>query len=319
MTEDIMRDKYRADRDAKYDCAGDCSICVNGFNGEPCRNCLQDDINCSCDKPEKEFHTCRVENNTMFLGVDTSGKGVICVQDDAGLHTLGGIGPPVDLKGRPVEDERPAHVEPCWCDGCDIKDGLHTRNHFMPSAKTTTVAEQESPENYVGIQEPFTYEDIIPETVSMQQLAADLLERLSLEELATVRSALKLLEETPAPDLPVEPVDTFPWASGRYLRYDLIPMDVLTEIVEVLTFGQWKHVDQGQGEGQSWTAGVPYSQRINKIHRHLMAFVQGEDIDYESGRHALAHVIVQAMMLLGMVIRGYENNDDRPRLNGSRR
>jgi hypothetical protein len=113
---------------------------------------------------------------------------------------------------------------------------------------------------------------------------------------------------------------TFPWDSGLYLRYDLIPMDVLQEIVEVFTFGQHKHVDNGLGEGKSWTTGVPYSHRVNKILRHLMAFVNGVDIDSESGRHVLAHLIVQAMLLLGMAMReGYEEEDDRARLNGARR
>lgn len=109
-------------------------------------------------------------------------------------------------------------------------------------------------------------------------------------------------------------------ASERYLRYDLIPTDVLKEVVEVLTFGQEKHVQNAQGEGKSWTAGQLYSVRINKILRHLTSFIEGDIIDSESRRHALAHVIVQAMFLLGMDLTGqYRKFDDRSRLNGENR
>ncbi len=109
----------------------------------------------------------------------------------------------------------------------------------------------------------------------------------------------------------------FPLPSGKYLRYNLIPFDVLQEIVEVFTFGQMKHVDKGLGEGRSWKAGVEYSQRCNKILRHLTRFIGGETIDSESGRHHLAHLVVQAMMLLGMEMRpGYKKFDDRSELNG---
>lgn len=112
------------------------------------------------------------------------------------------------------------------------------------------------------------------------------------------------------------PVSGYPLPSGLYLRYDLIPMDVLREVVEVFAFGQKKHVDLAQGEGQSWTAGQQYSHRVNKILRHLMAFIHGETADTESGRHHLAHAIVQVMMLLGMDMRGYTIQDDRNTMNG---
>ena len=109
---------------------------------------------------------------------------------------------------------------------------------------------------------------------------------------------------------------TFPSASGRYLRYDLIPVDVLTEIVEVFTFGEWKHVEQAKGEGKSWTAGQKYSTRVNKILRHLFDFVRGKRYDDESGRHPLAHAIVQMMMLLGMVMRKYDDFNDLGKMTG---
>ena len=109
---------------------------------------------------------------------------------------------------------------------------------------------------------------------------------------------------------------TFPSASGRYLRYDLIPVDVLTEIVEVFTFGEWKHVEQAKGEGKSWTAGQKYSIRVNKVLRHLFDFVRGKRHDDESGRHPLAHAIVQMMMLLGMVMRKYDDLNDLGKMTG---
>ncbi len=116
--------------------------------------------------------------------------------------------------------------------------------------------------------------------------------------------------------VPTATTGAYPLPSGLYLRYDLIPMDVLREVVEVYAFGQKKHVDLAQGEGQSWTAGQLYSHRVNKVLRHLMAFIHGETADSESGRHHLAHSIVQMMMLLGMDMRGYASQDDRIKMTG---
>lgn len=134
-------------------------------------------------------------------------------------------------------------------------------------------------------------------------------------------SSQELEVEQEQPNYPdwskLTPVRGFSASSGRYLRYDLIPMDVLKEVVEVLTFGEEKHVQNAQGEGKSWTAGQLYSVRINKILRHLTSFIEGDIIDSESDRHALAHVIVQAMLLLGMDLTGnYNKFDDRATLNG---
>lgn len=139
--------------------------------------------------------------------------------------------------------------------------------------------------------------------------------------------ALDLQKSRLNPEDSAEPQSPFPKhcgkclkSSGKYLRYDLIPFDALKEIVEVLTFGEEKHVETKQGEGQSWREGVLYSQRINKAIRHIVAFILKEDKDKESGRHALAHAIVQLMFLMGMDIRGckYKKFDDRARLTGGK-
>jgi hypothetical protein len=143
------------------------------------------------------------------------------------------------------------------------------------------------------------------------------------------RDAYRVDRDPPMPEDSAESQCPFPKpghcdkylvSSGKYLRYDLFPFDVLQEIVEVLTFGEEKHVITKQGEGVTWRAGVPYSQRINKAMRHLIAFAFKKNKDEESGRHTLAHAIVQLMFLMGMDIRGckYRGFDDRARLTGGK-
>lgn len=297
MHEETMRDRYRADRDAKANCVGDCGVCANGLKGKPCKDCPDTD---QVGVSDTSIENCPVVDGCKVLD---------------GLHTIRhimpkwatllGIHPSVDLKSRPMETVE--EQAPPMLDYESVREYL-----IAPCPEVSQELELEIPGGEYAIP---------PEAQLTEQARKEITEKLRGKSIVERIDVLGnyVFGNTQIVMHPDEPgYDRFPLPSGRYLRYDLIPMDVLNELVEVFTFGEWKHVEMAKGEGQSWTAGVKYSQRINKILRHLMAFIRNEDIDPESGRHALAHMIVQSMMLLGMCIRGYKVEDDRYRLNGGK-
>ena len=77
------------------------------------------------------------------------------------------------------------------------------------------------------------------------------------------------------------------------LRYDLLPMHAIDEIVGVLTFGakkyapdNWRHVEDA--EKRYYAAAM----------RHLSAWCQGEVEDEESGLSHLAHAACCLVFLM---------------------
>lgn len=79
------------------------------------------------------------------------------------------------------------------------------------------------------------------------------------------------------------------------LRFSLIPLGALREIVEVLEFGARKYaVDNWRvvpdARARYWDAAV----------RHLVAFREGEQLDPESGLHHLAHAGCCVLFLLAL-------------------
>lgn len=80
--------------------------------------------------------------------------------------------------------------------------------------------------------------------------------------------------------------------SGK-LRYGLVPVISLKEIVKVLTFGCVKY------EENSWQ-NVPnaVSRYKDALIRHIEAWRDGEDYDPESGIHHLGHAGCNILFLL---------------------
>lgn len=75
--------------------------------------------------------------------------------------------------------------------------------------------------------------------------------------------------------------------------YWLIPIEVLKEIAEVLTFGKVKY-----GE-DNWKK-VPHLKKryYNACQRHLTAWREGKKIDKETGRSHLSHAICSLIFIL---------------------
>ena len=77
------------------------------------------------------------------------------------------------------------------------------------------------------------------------------------------------------------------------LRWELLPLDTLEEVVKVFTFGAGKYGPntlQGLGNG--------YERYKAALLRHLVSYEKGETHDPESGIHALAHMAWNAIAIL---------------------
>lgn len=90
-------------------------------------------------------------------------------------------------------------------------------------------------------------------------------------------------------------------------RWDLLPWDGCSAIVDVLTFGAQKYTDR------SWETGINYTRVYAALQRHMIAwFQEGEDNDPESGLPHLAHAACCLLFLLSFSVRGRTDLDDRP-------
>lgn len=88
-------------------------------------------------------------------------------------------------------------------------------------------------------------------------------------------------------------------------RMDLLPPDVLLEVARVLTFGAKKYAPR------NWEKGIAYGRVIAGALRHIMAIMQGEDRDPETGLMHSAHAICCMMFLCGYQLRQMPELDDR--------
>lgn len=77
------------------------------------------------------------------------------------------------------------------------------------------------------------------------------------------------------------------------LRWDLLPLSLIKEIVKVFHFGAkkyapntWQNLDNG------------YDRYKAAMIRHLVAYEEGEKVDGESGLHPLSHMAWNALAML---------------------
>ncbi len=91
---------------------------------------------------------------------------------------------------------------------------------------------------------------------------------------------------------------------GKPEIHYILAMPGLDEVAKVGTHGAKKY---GQW---NYRAGMPWMKLLGSCSRHLTSFILGEDKDPESGLSHLAHLIYDALMLLGYV-KEHPNLDDR--------
>lgn len=88
-------------------------------------------------------------------------------------------------------------------------------------------------------------------------------------------------------------------------RLDLIPDWAEEQLGLIFTQGSLKYAPR------NWESGMPWSNVLSSLKRHLNAFGKGEDRDKESGQYHMAHVAVNALFLL-TYYRLFPQGDDRP-------
>ena len=76
------------------------------------------------------------------------------------------------------------------------------------------------------------------------------------------------------------------------IRLDLIPPELNVGVGRVLTFGAKKYAPH------NWQKGLPYSNILASLKRHLTALEAGEDFDIESGERHSAHVATNIAFLM---------------------
>lgn len=100
------------------------------------------------------------------------------------------------------------------------------------------------------------------------------------------------------------------------LRYELLPVNALRDVVEVYTKGAEKYTirdEQGkvvEDGANNWRSGLSWMDMLASIERHIESFKAGEDIDPDLGTKHLANA---AWGLLGILeyYRIFPEGDDR--------
>ena len=74
-------------------------------------------------------------------------------------------------------------------------------------------------------------------------------------------------------------------------QWSLVDFDSFEDMVKVLTFGMEKY------DKFNWKKGLPVTEICESMLRHIFAYLQGEDVDPESGINHIGHIQCNAMFL----------------------
>lgn len=87
-------------------------------------------------------------------------------------------------------------------------------------------------------------------------------------------------------------------------KYSLLHLPSLEGCVKVLEFGEKKYARD------DWKAGFPVTELCDSLVRHLASFLDGEDLDKESGLEHIGHMQCN-LMFLAHTIKHHKNLDNR--------
>ena len=92
------------------------------------------------------------------------------------------------------------------------------------------------------------------------------------------------------------------------LEYHLLSSDALNGLIEILMFGKERY------GAFNWAKGLTYSRVYDALERHIKAWWNGENLDPDSHKSHLYHVLCNAMFLAHFISypEKYEEFDDRP-------
>lgn len=88
------------------------------------------------------------------------------------------------------------------------------------------------------------------------------------------------------------------------LQWSLVDFKSIEGMVRVLEMGAKKY------DRHNWRKGMPITQVSESLMRHLFAFLDGEDLDPESGLRHISHVMCNAMFI-EYILREKPHYDDR--------
>jgi len=109
------------------------------------------------------------------------------------------------------------------------------------------------------------------------------------------------------------------------LKWSLVSWRALGPMVQVLMYGAHKYTTFKRDDGSTvtgaqiskedakglevvtsgannWKGGLKYTEVAESLKRHLFAFVEGEDVDGESGLLHIGHILCNAMFLSYMIL-----------------
>ena len=89
-------------------------------------------------------------------------------------------------------------------------------------------------------------------------------------------------------------------------RISVLPIDVLIEVTKAFEHGIGKY------EEGDWSKGYSWRSYYDKALRHILASLEGEDNDKESGLDHITKALGDLMILRALQLRGYTQFDDRP-------
>lgn len=72
-------------------------------------------------------------------------------------------------------------------------------------------------------------------------------------------------------------------------RWSLVDHQSLESLVRVLEFGEEKY---GRW---NWKKGLDKTEILESLYRHLIALMDGQDLDEETGLHHIGHIMSNAM------------------------
>jgi len=90
---------------------------------------------------------------------------------------------------------------------------------------------------------------------------------------------------------------------GGKLRYDLIPVEAMEEVVWNYTMGSFKYDDH------NWRKGMSFSRMYAALERHAKDWNKGEQRDKKDTQHHMAAVIFYALNLMQLEIERPDYDD----------
>lgn len=101
-----------------------------------------------------------------------------------------------------------------------------------------------------------------------------------------------VIKKKPTPTLRAQPTTHGTKHDKSKAPMSLIPQSALYEVAEVFGFGAKKYGPH------NWRGGLEWSRLSDALLRHVNAWIDGEELDPESGKSHLAHAACNLLMLL---------------------